>query len=99
MAKEEGGAPRVVKGDQNFTLDRDAFRARFYQRFNDPMYDDVAAELERVFEVTWQNYQGYRKSPRVRKACTGFADPEYDLPEERLDTRRLLQALQQRHAA
>src|SRR5262245_59673404 len=98
MAKEEDGAPRVVKGDQNFTLDRDAFRARFYQRFNDPMYDDVAAELERVFEVTWQNYQGYRKSPRVRKAGTGFADPEYDLPEEWLETRRRIQEAQLRHS-
>ena len=29
-------SPRVVKGDQNFTLDREAFRDRFYQRFNDP---------------------------------------------------------------
>ena len=46
----DGGAgapePRVVKGDQNFTLDRDAFRARFMERFNDPMYDGVAPEVE-----------------------------------------------------
>ena len=85
------GAPRVVKGDQNFTLDRAAFRERFYQKFNDPMYDDVAPELEKVFEVTWQNYKGYRKSPRVQKAGPGFAEPDHELPIEWLATRRAIQ--------
>ena len=90
--------PRVVKGDQNFTLDRQAFRERFYQRFNDPMYDDIAPELEKVFEVTWQNYEGYRKSPRVQKAGPGFADPDYELPMEWLETRRAIQEAQRRQS-
>src|SRR6185503_11912781 len=86
--KSDPNAPRVVKGDQNFTLDRAAFRTRFYERFNDPMYDDIAPELEKVFEVTWQNYTGYRKSPRKQKAGPGFAEPDYELPMEWLETRR-----------
>jgi len=46
--------PRVVKGDQDFELDHDTFRARFFERFNDPMYESISAELEKVFDVTWQ---------------------------------------------
>src|SRR5258706_5310369 len=91
------GQPRVVKGDQNFTLDQEAFRTRFYERFNDPMYDDVAPELEKVFEVTWQNYMGYRKSPRTQKAGPEFAEPEYHLPMEWLETRRKVKDAQARH--
>jgi multimeric flavodoxin WrbA len=106
MAPDESGhdkpadesLPRVVKGDQNFTLDRAAFRERFMQRFHDPMYDDIAPELEKVFEVTWQNYKGYRKSPRIQKAGPGFADPEFTLPMEWLETRRQIQEAQRRQS-
>jgi len=54
--RAEASLPRVVKGDQNFTLDRETFRARLLERFHDPMYDSIAGELEKVIEVTWQNY-------------------------------------------
>src|SRR5258705_2492146 len=89
--------PRVVKGDQDFTLDRETFRARFLDRFNDPMYQDVAEELEKVFEITWQNYMGYRKSPRTQKAGPEFAEPERHLPVEWLETRRQVKDTQRRH--
>ena len=95
--KDDPSLPRVVKGDQNFTLDRDTFRARFLDRFNDPMYQDVAEELEKVFEITWQNYMGYRKSPRMQKAGPEFAEPEYHLPMEWLETRRKIKEAQARH--
>src|SRR6267142_194268 len=89
--------PRVVKGDQDFTLDRETFRARFLDRFNDAMYQDVAEELEKVFEITWQNYMGYRKSPRTEKAGPEFAEPERHLPVEWLETRRSIKQAQARH--
>ena len=96
--KPDPSLPRVVKGDQNFTLDRATFRERFYQKFNDPMYDDVAAELEKVFEVTWQNYMGYRKSPRVQKAGPEFHEPDFTLPMEWLETRRAIHEAQRRQS-
>ncbi|HMI31635.1 MAG TPA: hypothetical protein VK527_07840, partial [Candidatus Limnocylindrales bacterium] len=95
--KDDPSLPRVVKGDQDFELDHDAFRARFFERFNDPMYDSISAELEKVFEVTWQNYHGNRKSPRTQKAGPEFADPEQKLPIEWLTTRRKIKEAQAHH--
>src|SRR5258705_978379 len=96
--KPDPSLPRVVKGDQNFTFDRAAFRERFYQKFHDPMYDDVATELEKVFEVTWQNYMGYRKSPRTQKAGPEFHEPDSLLPMEWLETRRAIHEAQRRQS-
>jgi multimeric flavodoxin WrbA len=43
--------------------------------------------------VAWENYDKYRKNPRMRKAGSEFADPDFDLPIEWLDTRdRIRQA-------
>src|SRR2546425_10123391 len=95
--RDDPSLPRVVKGDQNFTLDRGTFRARLLERFNDPMYQEVAEELEKVIEITWQNYMGYRKSPRTQKAGPEFAEPEYQLPMEWLETRRQVKEAQRRH--
>src|SRR5262245_41540449 len=74
--------PRVVKGDQNFQLDRDEFRRRLLERFFDPGFEQVADHLEKVVDVAWDAYMGYRKNPRVRKAGSEFADPEQNLPIE-----------------
>ena len=79
--------PRVVKGDQNFALDRETFRARFLARYADPAFDQVSAELERVCEIAWKAYHEYRKSPRTEKAGPEFADPSFDLPIEWITTR------------
>src|SRR5258705_1619501 len=96
--KPDPSLPRVVKGDQNFTFDRAAFRERFYQKSQDRMYDDVATELEKVFEVTWQNYMGYRKSPRTQKAGPEFHEPDSLLPMEWLETRRAIHEAQRRQS-
>src|SRR5437867_1747867 len=95
--KKDDGGPRVVKGDQNFTLDREAFRARLLERFNDPGFETVSEHLEKVIDIAWDAYMGYRKSPRTRKAGPEFADPEYQLPMEWLETRRRIQEAQARH--
>jgi hypothetical protein len=91
--------PRVVKGDQNFQLDRETFRARLLERFNDPGFETVSEHLEKVIDVAWGAYMGYRKSPRTRKAGPEFADPEYKLPIEWLETRRKVNEAQARHDA
>ena len=96
MDKDKSGAngetePRVVKGDQNFTLDRDAFRTRFLARFNDPAFEKAAPELDRVFEIAWEAYDDYRKNPRTRKAGPGFAEPSFEVPVEWLETKRQIE--------
>ena len=88
--------PRVVKGDQNFTLDEAAFRARFFERFYDPAFEGVRDQLERVFLVAWDAYRESRKSPRTRKAGPGFADPDFELPVEWLETKRKVEEAERR---
>ena len=97
MEKPDPTLPRVVKGDQNFQLDRETFRARFQERFYDPAFEMTSEQLEKVFEVAWEAYHEYRKSPRTQKAGPEFADPEQKLPIEWLETRRRIKEAQARH--
>jgi multimeric flavodoxin WrbA len=74
-------------------LSKAEFLRRFRERFYDPAFGAVKAELDRVADVAWDAYDEYRKSPRTRKAGRGFADPAFELPVEWLETRdRILEA-------
>ena len=77
----------VRKGQGDVKLSREEFERRLRQRFYDPAFDAVHADIDRVVEVAWQVYDEYRKNPRTRKAGPGFADPEFELPVEWLETR------------
>ena len=79
--------PGVRSLEKYEPLSREAFRERFMQRFYDPAFDAVRAELERVFERAWNGYSVYRKSPRTRPAGGEFADPAHELPIEWLEAR------------
>ena len=85
--------PSIRRQDPYLPLSKEAFRERFFARFYDPEFEQVAAELERVFEVAWDGYHGYRKSPRTRKAGPGFADPDFELPIEWADHEDVAMAL------
>jgi multimeric flavodoxin WrbA len=85
--------PVVRKGQGGVHLSREEFERRLRERFYDPAFDSVRAEIDRIVDVAWRNYHEYHKSPRKRKAGPGFADPEYELPIEWLDTRdRIIEA-------
>jgi hypothetical protein len=77
----------VRKMTQYVPLTRDEFRKRFFERFYDPAFDDVQAELEKVCERAWDGYIKYRKSPRTQPAGGEFSDPGFALPVEWLQTR------------
>lgn len=94
--KSPAPAPRVVKGDQNFTLDRDAFRARILARAYDPMFEKAGPELDRVIDVAYEAYHEYRKSPRTQPAGPEFAISKFELPIEWLSTRRKVQEAERR---
>jgi multimeric flavodoxin WrbA len=78
-------------------LTREQFRGRFYDRFQDPAFDKVKAELDKVCEVAWDGYIEYRKSPRTQPAGEGFADPAFKLPVEWLAARDAIRAAQKKH--
>ena len=88
--------PLVRRQDPYVALTKEQFRERFFARFYDPSFDEVAAELEKVFERAWDGYIKYRKSPRRAPAGPGFADPSQELPLEWLEARARIDAAQAR---
>ena len=84
----------VRTGQGSVALTRDEFERRLRERFYDPAFAPVSAEIDRVVDVAWQAYDEYHKSPRTRKAGPGFADPEFALPIEWLETRERILAAQ-----
>src|SRR5687768_14458631 len=80
-------SPRVRTGQGDVKLSREEFARRLAERFYDPAFDAVRGEIDRITDVAWTNYHEYHKSPRTRKAGPGFADPEFELAIEWLETR------------
>jgi multimeric flavodoxin WrbA len=89
-------SPLVRKGQGDVKLSREEFTRRLGERFYDPAFDPVRAELDRIIEVAWTAYAEYHKSPRKRKAGPGFADPEFELPVEWLDAREAILTAERR---
>ncbi|HEY4366934.1 MAG TPA: NAD(P)H-dependent oxidoreductase [Steroidobacteraceae bacterium] len=90
--------PVVRKGQGAESLSREEFERRARQRYYDPNFAAEADAVERVIEVAWSNYHASRKSPLTRRAGSGFADPDYQLSVEWLETRDRIQAAAGQHA-
>ncbi len=84
-------AIEVRKGQGDVKLTREEFERRLRERFYDPAFATVERQISEVVEVAWQAYDDYRESPRKRKAGPGFADPDFELPLEWLETRERIQ--------
>ena len=89
--------PRARTGQGEVKLSREEFARRLGERFHDPAFDAVRAELERIIDVAWEGYDEYRKSPRTRPAGPGFADPDFELPVEWLAARDAIHEAQRLH--
>ena len=86
-------AVEVRKGQGDVKLTRDEFERRLRERYFDPAFQTVDRQITDVINVAWKVYDEYHKSPRKRKAGPGFAEPDFELPIEWLDTReRIRQA-------
>ena len=84
-------AIQVRKGQGDVKLTREEFERRLRERFYDPLFQNVERQIAEIVEVAWKAYHEYHKSPRTRKAGPGFADPEFELPIEWLETRERIQ--------
>ena len=89
--------PQIRKGQGDVKLSREEFARRLGERFYDPAFDTVRGEIDRVIDVAWRTYDEYHKSPRTRRAGAGFADPDFELPVEWLETREHIMAAQREH--
>jgi len=87
----------VRTGMPSVQLDKAEFTKRFLAKFYDPIFEPLRGELDKVIDAAWTAYDEYHKNPRTRKAGEGFADPNYDLPIEWLETRANIEAAALRH--
>lgn len=85
------------KGTPDPTLDETEYRRRFLGQFQDPAFDGLRAELDRIAAAAWDAYSHHRKSPRTRKAGPGFADPDYDLAVDWIAAREAIEEAGRRH--
>ena len=86
--------PSLRKGQAPATLSRAAFHERFMQSFADPAFKVAGDAIARIEDIAWDGYMEGRKAPVTRKAGKGFADSEYDLSVEWLETRARLKKAQ-----
>jgi multimeric flavodoxin WrbA len=77
----------IRKGQAPAVLSRAVFHERFMQSFMDPAFRAEDSAISRVEQIAWEAYQEGRKAPFTRKAGPGFADPDYDLSVEWLETK------------
>ena len=87
----------VRKGQGDVKLTRDEFERRLRERFYDPEFEKVEGQIAGVIDVAWKAYDEYHKSPRTRKAGPGFANPDFELPVEWLETRERIQHATRQH--
>lgn len=88
---------KVRKGMPSVQLTKEEFTRRFRTRFYDPAFEQADREIQRLLEKAWDGYDKYRKSPRTRRAGAGFADPNFRLPIEWLETRKAIQEAERLH--
>jgi multimeric flavodoxin WrbA len=86
------------KGMPSPRLNEGEFRKRFLGQFEDPEFESLTTELDKIAQVAWQAYEQSRKAPRTRKAGNEFADPNYDLSIDWLTARGAIADAQRRHA-
>jgi multimeric flavodoxin WrbA len=88
----------VRKGQGDVKLTREEFERRVRERFYDPEFERVSAQIADVVDVAWKSYDEYHKSPRTRKAGPGFANPDFELPVEWFETREEIQHAARQYA-
>ena len=87
---------KVRKGMPSVQLTKNEFAKRIRERFYDPDFDMLTPAIDKIIATAWRTYDEYHKSPRVRRAGAGFADPDFELPIEWLETRARIRAAARR---
>ena len=85
---------KIRKGQAPAPLSRVAFHERYMQSFLDPAFEAENKALARLEDIAWDAYKEGRKAPVTRKAGKTFADPDYDMSVEWLETSAKLKKAQ-----
>lgn len=86
----------IRTGQAPAPLTRDEFGRRFRAPYKDPAFKPAHDAISRLEEIAWQAYIEGRKTPITRKAGPEFADSEFELSVEWLETRQRIEAAQMR---
>jgi multimeric flavodoxin WrbA len=78
-------------------LDKQQFRQRYFERFYDPVFEGLRPQIEQLMEKAWESYHDYHKNPRTAKAGAEFANPDFELAVEWLETHKQIKLAEQRH--
>jgi multimeric flavodoxin WrbA len=78
---------RVRKGMPSVAITKAEFTRRARERFVDPAFEPLQAEIDKIIEAAWSGYHDYRKAPRTRRAGPRYADPDYQLSIDWLKAR------------
>ena len=89
--------PKIRKEMPSVQLTREQFVQRMRERFFDPAFRPLDAEIDRIIDVAWQTYHDYRKAPKTRPAGPGYADPTYELSDDWRAASERIKAAEQRH--
>jgi len=87
---------RIRSGMPSVQLTRAEFARRFRDKFFDPGFDGLDAEIEKIVAMAWEVYDEYRKNPRQKPAGREFARPDMNLPVEWLAARAQVGAAERR---
>ena len=80
-------------------LSKHDFKRRYCEQFIDPAFHSVQGEIDKMADIAWQAYHGYRKAPITAKAGDGFKTPDYDLFVDWSAARKAIDAAQLQHDA
>ena len=86
--------PKIRRGQAPAPLARTEFAVRFRESFVDPAYRAEDAAIDRLEAIAWDAYHDGRKAPITSKAGPGYADPDYDLAVEWIETKERLERAQ-----
>ena len=89
----------IRKGQAPAPLARDVFGVRFRASFADPAFRTEDSSIARLEEVAWAAYVEGRKAPLTQMAGKGYADPQYQLSVDWIDTQQRIKDAQQRSAS
>jgi multimeric flavodoxin WrbA len=84
----------IRKGQAPAPLERTEFAVRFRKSFLDPAYRPEDEAIARLEAIAWDAYQAGRKAPITSKAGPGYADPDYELSVEWIETKERLERAQ-----
>ena len=85
---------KIRTGQAPGTLERKEFSVRFRASFVDPAFRAEDGAIDRLEAIAWDAYSEGRKAPITRKAGAGYADPDYDLAVEWIETKERLERAQ-----